>query len=86
MDLIKTPPSAAELREICRKLGVGPRDLLRSKDPAYAELGLDSGKHSDAQLYDLMAKHPGLIQRPIVVRGARAVVARPVENIGKLLK
>jgi arsenate reductase-like glutaredoxin family protein len=33
-----------------------------------------------------MAKHPGLIQRPIVVRGARAVVARPVENIAKLLK
>lgn len=52
----------------------------------YAELGLDSARHTDAQLLALMAEHPGLIQRPIVVRGARAVVARPVENIAKLLK
>jgi len=65
---------------------VGPREILRSKDPAYDALGLGAGAHSDAQLYALMAKHPGLIQRPIVVRGARAVVARPVENIEKLLK
>jgi len=67
-------------------LGVAPREILRTKDPAYAELGLDSGRHSDAQLIALMAKHPGLIQRPIVVRGKKAVIARPVESIGTLLK
>jgi arsenate reductase len=67
-------------------LGVSPRDILRTKDPAYAELGLDSGTHGDAQLLELMSKHPGLIQRPIVVRGKKAVVARPVENIETLLK
>ena len=63
-----------------------PREILRTKDAAYEELGLASGKHSDAQLIELMAKHPGLIQRPIVVRGKKAVVARPIENIEALLK
>jgi arsenate reductase len=86
VDITKTPPGADELREICRKLGVSPREILRSKDPMYEELGLAAGKHTDTQLLALMAEHPGLIQRPIVVRGARAVVARPVENIAKLLK
>ncbi len=65
---------------------MSPREILRTKDAAYEELGLASGKHSDAQLLELMAKHPGLIQRPIVVRGKKAVVARPIENIETLLK
>ena len=69
-----------------KALGVAPREILRTKDPAYEELGLASGKHSDAQLLELMAKHPGLIQRPIVVRGKKAVVARPIEKIEALLK
>ncbi len=86
MDLTKTPPRVELLREICRALGVSPREILRKKDPAYEELGLESGKHTDAQLYDLMSKNPGLIQRPIVVRGKKAVVARPIENIEALLK
>jgi arsenate reductase len=69
-----------------RALGVKPREILRTKDPAYAELGLASSTHSDAQLLELMSKHPGLIQRPIVMRGRKAVVARPVEKIDTLLK
>jgi arsenate reductase len=85
VDLVKAPPDAAELAALFRKLGLRPRDLLRTKDPAYEELGLDSGKHSDAQLLELMAAHPGLIQRPIAVRGRKAVVARPVERLADLL-
>lgn len=69
-----------------KALGVSPREILRTKDAGYEELGLASGKHSDAQLLELMAKHPGLIQRPIVVRGKKAVVARPIERIEALLK
>jgi len=69
-----------------KALGVKPREILRTRDAAYEELGLESGTHSDAQLLELMAKHPGLIQRPIVVRGKKAVVARPIENIATLLK
>jgi arsenate reductase len=85
VNIFKTPLSAAELKELCRKLGVAPRELLRKKDPAYAENGLGSARHSDARLLELMAARPGLIQRPIVVKGARAVVARPLEAIATLL-
>lgn len=85
VDIFKSTPSAAELGELCRKLGIPPRELLRAKDPAYAELGLASGEHSDARLLELMAQHPGLIQRPIVVRGAKAIVARPVERLHAFL-
>jgi arsenate reductase len=71
---------------LCRALGVSPREILRTKEPAYAELGLGSGRHSDAELLELLARNPGLIQRPIVVRGKKAVIARPVEAIATLLK
>ena len=85
VDLFKTPPTAEELGRICRALGVSPREILRTKDPAYEELGLASGRHSDAQLLALMAAHPGLIQRPIGVRGKKAAVGRPVEALAGLL-
>jgi arsenate reductase len=86
VDLFKTPPTAKQLGELCRKLGVSPRSILRTKDPAYEANDLGSGKHSDARLLELMAKNPGLIQRPIVVRGDRAVVARPAEAAAELLE
>ena len=86
VDLFKAPPSAEELGALCRKLGVPPRELLRKKDPAYEAHGLGSGRHTDSQLLKLMAANPGLIQRPIVVKGDRAVVARPAEAAAELLK
>jgi arsenate reductase len=81
---METPPTPELLRELLRALGLKPGDILRKKDPAYAQL--EGGNHTDAQLIELMAKHPGLIQRPIVVRGKKAVVARPVEAIATLLR
>jgi arsenate reductase len=63
-----------------------PRELLRTSEPIYRELGL--GKQttfSDDQLISLMVEHPDLIQRPIVERGSRAVLGRPVENIKPLI-
>jgi arsenate reductase (glutaredoxin) len=86
VDLFKTPLTAAAIRDLCRKLGVGPREILRTKDPAYEEHGLESGRQSDAQLFELMAANPGLIQRPILVKGDEAVVARPVEKAEKLIR
>ena len=86
MDITRTPPTVAELRELCAAIGVSPREILRTKAPAFAELGLDSGRHSDAKLLELMSKNPELIQRPIVARGRKAVVARPVERIETLLE
>ena len=84
VDITRTPPTVDELRTLCAAIGVSPREILRKKDPAYAELGLDSGRHGDETLLQLMSKNPGLIQRPIVVRGKRAVLARPVERIESL--
>ena len=77
------PLSAAELKRVLGLLGVGPKALLRKNDKAFKENGL-TGDESDAALIKLMAKHPTLLQRPIGVKGDRAVVGRPVENLLEL--
>ena len=64
---------------------LSPRDLLRTREPIYRELGLGEGKHSDDEIIALMVKHPDLIQRPIVERGKRAALGRPLENIKEVL-
>jgi arsenate reductase len=72
-------PSRADLEDVLAKLGTDdPRDIVRAKEPVYAELGLDGADRD--QLLDAMTAHPVLIQRPIVVHGDRAVVARPAER------
>ncbi|HEV7882410.1 MAG TPA: ArsC/Spx/MgsR family protein [Solirubrobacteraceae bacterium] len=75
-----------EIRELARKSGLRPRDLLRLREPLVDELGLRDGDGvSDDELVALMASHPKLLQRPIAVRGERAVLARPVERVLELL-
>ena len=64
---------------------VFPRDLLRTSEQVYRELGLGKGEFSDEEIISMMVKHPDLIQRPIVERGSRAVLARPTENVKPLL-
>jgi arsenate reductase (glutaredoxin) len=66
-------------------MGVKPRDLLRTSESVYRELSLGKSELSDEEIIALMAQHPDLIQRPIVERGARAVLGRPVENVKPLL-
>jgi arsenate reductase len=75
-----------EIRELLAKADAGPRDLLRTYDPLVAELGLlDGAGVSDDELIAAMVRHPRLLQRPIVVRGDRALLARPVERVLELL-
>lgn len=74
-----------ELRELLEKLGTGPREILRTREPLVKELGLDDPAVSDEQLIAQMVAHPELVQRPIVVSGDRAVLARPVERVLDLL-
>ncbi|MFA6559615.1 MAG: ArsC/Spx/MgsR family protein, partial [Candidatus Obscuribacterales bacterium] len=62
------------------------RSLLRTSESIYKELGLAKAQLSDKELIDLMSKHPDLMQRPIVVRGDRAVLGRPTENVQALLQ
>jgi arsenate reductase (glutaredoxin) len=79
------PLSKEKLTELLKKMGMKPRELLRTSEPIYRELALGKGEFSDEQIIDLMVKHPDLIQRPIVERGSRAVLGRPVENVKELL-
>lgn len=82
---LDTPPSAAQLREVLEKLGLPPRQLLRSGEDEYRELGLANQALSDEELIEAMAAHPRLIERPILIAGDRAVIGRPPENILELL-
>ena len=79
------PIGEEKLRELLRKMGARPRDILRAGEAVYKELGLGGREVSDDELIRLMAAHPDLIQRPIVERGERAVLGRPTERIRELL-
>ena len=80
------PLSKAKLVELIRKMGIAPRELLRTSEPIYRELGLGKRQFTDDQIISLMLKHPDLIQRPIVEYGNRAVLGRPVENVKEFLR
>ena len=83
---LETPPNQTALKDLLKKLGRGPRDILRRGEPAYKELGLDDPALSDASLVRTMVKHPILIERPILISGRRAVVGRPPEAVLGLVK
>ena len=80
------PLTEQKLRELVRKMGIKPRDLLRASESIYRDLGLAKKELSDDEFISLMVKHPDLMQRPIVERGQRAILGRPVENVKALLK
>lgn len=83
VNYLEKPLSAPELKTLLRQAGLRPRDVLRKKEPAYKQYVADK-ELSDDELLRVMAAHPELIQRPIVVRDGKAVLARPVENLKKL--
>ena len=85
VDYLKTPPSSAELKAILKKLGLRPRDLMRKGEPLYAELGLKDRELDDDALIGLMVANPILIERPIVVSGAKAALGRPPESVLEIL-
>ena len=82
---LEQPPSAGQLRELLRKLGIDARGLLRTGEPEYAELGLANATLDDEALIAAMVAHPVLIERPIFVHGERAVIGRPPERVLELL-
>jgi arsenate reductase len=77
-------PGRPELERLMVMLGIDdPREMMREKEPQYAELGLAAADR-DA-LLDAIVAHPILLQRPILVRGERAIIARPPERLLELL-
>ena len=79
------PLPREKIAELAAKTGRPARDLLRRKESAFKELGLGERELSDDEAIDLMAEHPQLLERPVVERGGRAVLARPVEKVLDLL-
>jgi len=79
------PLTKQKLVELLGKMKLSPRDILRTSEAIYKELGLGKGEFTDDEIVSLMVKHPDLIQRPIVERGKRAVLGRPTENVKVLL-
>lgn len=81
---LEQAPSRSELERVMGLLGIeDPREMMRAKEPEYDELGLDSA--SREELIEAMMAHPILIQRPIVIMGDRAVIARPAEKVLTIL-
>ncbi len=77
---LEKAPTREELEDVLAKLGTDdPREIIRTKEPEYEQLGL-AGAGRD-ELLDAMVAHPILIQRPIVIHGDKAVVARPPERL-----
>ena len=81
----ETPLTTHELRGLIKKLGIAPRELLRKDEQVYRDLNLARRELSDGELIELMVANPDLIQRPIVVRGNKAVLGRPPESVEELL-
>jgi len=85
IEYLRTPPAPAELRTLLTALHMNARQLVRDKEAAWAECGLE-GVSDEARIIEALVAHPVLIERPIVVCGTRAVLGRPPSNIDKLFE
>lgn len=79
------PLSKTKLKELLAKMGLKAKDILRTKEEIYKTLKLADKDFSENEWLDLLVQHPDLIQRPIVEKGAKAILARPAERIKEIL-
>lgn len=82
---LDTPPTEKELTGIVKMLGGDPQQLVRKGEKLYKELGLAERSLSNAEWLRILAEHPRLIERPIVIHNGQAAIGRPTENIEQLL-
>ena len=80
---MEKPLSAVDLQELLQSAGLRPQAAIRTNEAAYRQHVVGQNL-SDEQLVRVMAEHPELIQRPIVVRGSKVVLARPVDKLAEL--
>jgi arsenate reductase (glutaredoxin) len=86
VEYLVTPPSRQTLEMIIAKLVDPVSDLVRTTDPRFTELGLDPGSYSSPEaVIALLLAHPELMERPVVVKGERAVIARPSARVAEVL-
>ena len=84
IDYLKNPPSVAQIKELLHKLGIPPIDLVRKKEAIWKEVGSDS--LTDTQITELLHQYPKLIERPILIQGDKAIIARPISVAQEWLK
>ncbi|NKJ46355.1 arsenate reductase [Burkholderia sp. SG-MS1] len=84
IEYLKHPLTVAQLKQLNAQLGCAVREMIRDTEAEYKELQLARTTLTDAKLYEALAAHPVLLQRPIVVRNGRAVIGRPPENVAAL--
>ena len=85
VDYLNNPPSADELESLAIKMGVKARDFIRTKETVFKELNLQPHLDDEHFMFQKMSENPKLIERPIVVKGERAVLGRPPEKVEDLL-
>lgn len=85
IEYLRDPPSVAELGDLLTLLDLTPREVMRRKEAAYKELGLDAADLDRAQLIEAIHSHPILLERPIVLSNGKAAIGRPPENVLKIL-
>lgn len=85
VEYLKTPPGVQELDAILNMLGLEPRALMRTQEPAYEQARLGDPRLSRAELLAAMVENPSVIERPIVVFGTRAAIGRPPERVLEIL-
>lgn len=78
---LETPPTADVLETLVHQLGISPRELLRTSEVEYKEMNLSDQSLTDDAIIEAMVKAPKLIERPIVVKGDKAILGRPPENV-----
>ncbi len=85
VEYLKQPPTPDELKRIIQRLDVSVREVIRSGEAEYRELGLGDESLDDTALIEAICAHPKLLQRPIVVRGDKARIGRPPEAVEDIL-
>ena len=86
INYLQEHPSKERIKNVFKMLGyTSPRDMMRTKEDIYKELNLKE-EHDDEKLFDAMAEHPKLIERPIIIKGDKAIIARPPESAKAFLE
>ncbi|MCZ6701851.1 MAG: glutaredoxin domain-containing protein [Ignavibacteria bacterium] len=85
VDYYKYPFTKTLLKKLLNKMNLKPSEMLRKKEKAYKDLDLKSKTYTEDQLLNMMIKNPDLIERPIVVKGNKVMLARPAESANDIL-
>ena len=85
IEYLKTPPTTSEIKKLLKMLGMKAEDIVRKGEPLYKEK-FDNKKFSETEWINILSKNPVLIERPIIVKGNKAVIGRPPEKVLELLR